>query len=96
MEDNLNYDTLISELGNFPHIQGNLLNLWGTKECRNYLNGLIFNTSGRVSISSDGIPRARGFPLDVIQVITNLLLLHDTQFPEFVKKSRIKNTFIWD
>lgn len=96
MKEDLGQKSLIDTLSAYPHIQHKLETLWGTKDGRDFINGLIFNTSGRITSSVDGIPKNQGFPLSVIQTITDILVLHDTQFPEFGKKKQFRGTFVWD
>jgi hypothetical protein len=96
MDDTLEHGALIDKLGTYPHIQHKLTSMWGTKDCRDFIKGLIFNTSGRVTTSENGVPKNQGFPLGVILVITDILILHDTQYPEFGRKKIMKGKFVWD
>lgn len=66
----------------FPHIGKKIELFWGTVEFNEMLSRLFDDTR-------DG--RRRGFPSDVATALFRLSLLHDAQFPQFVKES----TDIW-
>ena len=87
-----NAKTLISKLDQYPHVQNNIIEKWGTSLCRDYLRGLIYNTSGRVT----DYMKASGFPLDTINVIHDILELHNVTFPKFNGKPPNGKYFRWD
>ncbi len=65
------------ELDNYTHITTKMNDLWGSRAARQYLMGLMINTSGRVN------EKAKGFTFDAIRAIDELLVEHDQQFPQF-------------
>lgn len=70
----------------FPHIYERLAILWGSKECRRYLHGLI------VGDREEGLYRtSKGFPLPVALALTELLGDHDLEFPQFIPTGSV-----WD
>lgn len=56
----------------FPHLD-RIPMLWGTRECRSYLNHLLTDTRGG---------QRRGFPPEHAKTIFALLTEHDDSFPE--------------
>lgn len=71
------YDST-ANLTDYPHIVDKLNSIWGTRKCREYLQGLIFNSSGRVNDTP------QGFPIVILTIITNLLEDHDRLFPQYL------------
>ena len=63
-----------------PHIDSRLKLLWGTKECYALFETLFLDTR-------DGA--RKGFPRTSASAIYKLHELHDTHFPQFMKKSDI-------
>ncbi|NMG77333.1 hypothetical protein [Aromatoleum diolicum] len=57
----------------YPHL-AQIDELWGTRDCREFINRLMNDTR-------DG--KRRGFPGDHARTILRLLMEHDRQFPEF-------------
>lgn len=57
----------------YPHLQ-KIDELWGTRDCREFITRLMNDTR-------DG--RRRGFPGDYARTILRLLIEHDRLFPEF-------------
>ena len=72
----MSFKVLNEKLNNFSHVQAKIELLWGTNAGRNYLKSLL------IADRSD----RQGFPMYVIVVITNLITLHDSLFPEYVPK----------
>ena len=64
---------ILERLSEYPHVQTALDLMWGTNECRNYLYQLI--VPGR-----DG---RKGFPVEDLDVINDLLQLHDKYYPQY-------------
>ena len=69
----MDYKSLHSKLGSFPHIQRKLDLVWGTEFGRPYLFELLH---------PERIGR-KGFPFDVLLAVQDLLELHDQTFPHF-------------
>ncbi|NMF87423.1 hypothetical protein [Aromatoleum petrolei] len=57
----------------YPHL-GRIDELWGTRDCREFINRLMNDTR-------EG--QRRGFPGDHARTILRLLLEHDREFPQF-------------
>ena len=65
----------VEKLNNYPHIQRNVLKLWGSQKCSSYLASLTI-------VSPDRTDR-QGFPLEDLETIKNLIEMHDDMFPKF-------------
>lgn len=63
-----------------PHIVKNLRILWGTKECKEYLEGLI--TPSR--------PNRQGFEFQILIEILDFAEQHKQEFPKLYR------TDVWD
>jgi hypothetical protein len=74
-----------ANLTDYPHIVFKLNDIWGTRTCREYLQGLIFNTSGRVNDTP------QGFSIATLNVITKLLEDHDRLFPQYLALPTVWN-----
>lgn len=57
----------------YPHLR-RIDELWGTRDCREFINRLMNDTR-------DG--QRRGFPGDHARTILRLLVEHDHEFPQF-------------
>lgn len=57
----------------YPHL-AQIDEMWGTRDCREFINRLMNDTR-------DG--KRRGFPGDHARTILRLLMEHDQEFPEF-------------
>jgi hypothetical protein len=76
MENILN--SILLQLSAYPHVLSKLDLLWGTKDCRDYLTNLVMNDrDGRQPIN------AKGFPLEIINLIICILEIHDELYPHF-------------
>lgn len=72
-------------LTDYPHIVYRINDIWGTRTCREYLEGLIFNTSGRVNDTP------QGFSIATLSIITLLLEDHDRLFPQHLGPQTVWN-----
>lgn len=58
----------------FPRISVKIEHTWGSKECYDYLNGLLFDTRDNTR---------NGFSKDVCCAIAKLQMQHNVEFPQF-------------
>lgn len=77
VENSQFYDIINNE---YPRIATTIKVQWGTKECHDYLNLLVFDVR-------DG--SREGFPKHVFSALLELSLCHDRLFPQFVDGSRV-------
>jgi hypothetical protein len=69
-------DKLLQLLHRYKHIQTRVELYWGSKDLRPYLSELLSpNRIGR-----------KGFPLNDLQVIQELMELHDSEYPALAPK----------
>ncbi len=61
-------------LPHFERIDRRIIALWGTKDCRNYLNSLLTDTRNDTR---------SGFPPVIAKELFRLLHNHDLEFPQF-------------
>lgn len=60
----------------FQHIAKRVERQWGTRGCRDYLHELTVEDRSR--------PPRKGFPLDVLDALVDLMYLHDEFYPNYV------------
>ena len=75
MTDILNQDLLILH-AEFPRIGAAVELFWGHSELPEYITNLI----------SDGRSNRQGFPDHIMKILLTLQELHDTIYPQYVKK----------
>ena len=79
------YQEIIQKLEKFPNLQNKIEILWGTQQCRDYIDDLCIDDRCEIR------PR-QGFPFDVLLAIESLLELHDKLYPQFSKQNCIWNS----
>jgi hypothetical protein len=82
-----NFQEIIKKLETFPSICQKIEILWGTQTGRDYLDDLCIDDRCEVK------PR-QGFPFLALLAIEELLDLHDSLYPQFVKGQTVWNTII--
>ena len=68
---------LLQRLDKYPHLQKRISILWGTRDCRMYLQTMLLDDRNGKQ------PRA-GFPFDVMLAIGALIEQHDRQYADHV------------
>lgn len=73
----------------FPHIAKNIIIMWGSSECMDYLDSLINYTP-----TSDR-PDRQGFPFHAIIELNHIMSIHQEKFPTIKSRYSIRANDPW-
>jgi hypothetical protein len=78
------FQEIIKKLDKFPNLQNKIEIMWGTQQCRDYIDDLCIDDR------CEARPR-QGFPFETLLTIESLLDLHDQLYPQFSNQPCIWN-----